>query len=277
MPHEQVILATDRLRDDLSSIRAELRRRYPSAAAQVTNDPIRKHIASLAETWLIEVAGDSSVLAAVGSEILGDLNVHFQRLLTFTEHATTRSKYDREIKSVLQDFTMRVVLPLKRVRNTSAQPTVPPPAPLSPIATAVDTVFVGQSFAAADETINRCVAETLASIGVTAVTGERPRADTISSKVKQLIDGQQLFVGIFTRRDKIARKNEWTTSAWVIDEKAYALGKQKPLILLKETGVGSIGGLQGDYEYIEFSRDALHSLVIKLLQLFELSNRGLRK
>jgi hypothetical protein len=120
------------------------------------------------------------------------------------------------------------------------------------------------------------VFDTLSALGVKVVTGEKPKADHISEKVKHLIEEQSVFVGLFTRRDKIARKAEWTTSAWVIDEKAYALGCQKRLILLKEQGVGSIGGIQGDYEYIEFSRDYLESLSVRLIQLFELTNRGLR-
>ena len=56
----------------------------------------------------------------------------------------------------------------------------------------------------------------------------------------------------------------------MIDEKAYAVGLQKPLILLKEQGVNSIGGIQGEYEYIEFSRHALEGAVIKLIRLFGL-------
>lgn len=60
-----------------------------------------------------------------------------------------------------------------------------------------------------------------------------------------------------------------------IDEKAYAYAKEKILILLKEDGVGSVGGIQGDYEYISFSRDALHDLGPKLLQLFEISATSL--
>jgi hypothetical protein len=107
------------------------------------------------------------------------------------------------------------------------------------------------------------------------VTGEKPRADTVSEKVKGLIEDQYLFVGIFTRRDKIAKKNEWTTSNWVIDEKAYALGKGKKLILFREKGVASIGGIQGDYEYIDFSRDNLEGAIIRLLKMFNLSNNGL--
>ena len=95
--------------------------------------------------------------------------------------------------------------------------------------------------------------------------------------MKRLIDVQDAFVGIFTRRDKIARRPEWTTSPWIIDEKAYAVGRQKKLVLLKERGVGSIGGIQGDYEFVEFSRDRLERLVVRLVQLFDLTNRGLRK
>jgi hypothetical protein len=117
----------------------------------------------------------------------------------------------------------------------------------------------------------------LDALGVKGVTGERPRADRISEKVKRLIEQQSMFVGVFTRREKIARKKEWTTSAWVIDEKAYALGRQKRLVLLKEQGVGSIGGIQGDYEYIEFSRDSLEQLATRLIGLFELINNGLSR
>ena len=53
------------------------------------------------------------------------------------------------------------------------------------------------------------------------------KAERISEKVKKQIEGQYLFVGVFTKRDKISAKEEWTTSSWVVDEKAYAFGKGK--------------------------------------------------
>jgi hypothetical protein len=46
--------------------------------------------------------------------------------------------------------------------------------------------------------------------------------------------------------------------------------------LLKETGVGSIGGIQGDYEFIEFSRRALEKIPIGLMQIFKVSLDGLQ-
>jgi hypothetical protein len=109
------------------------------------------------------------------------------------------------------------------------------------------------------------------------ITGEKPKADRISEKVKKLIEEQHLFVGVFTRRDKITRKKEWTTTSWVVDEKAYAVGKGKSLILIKEEGVGSIGGIQGDYEFIEFNRDRLEELSVKLVEVFKVSATGLKR
>jgi hypothetical protein len=114
----------------------------------------------------------------------------------------------------------------------------------------------------------------LTTLGFEIATGEKPKVDHISDKVKQLIDSRDLFVGIFTRREKISRKAEWTTSLWVIDEKAYAVGKGKKLLLIKEEGVTSIGGIQGDYEFIEFRRDGLESLLVKVLGLFRLDVIG---
>jgi hypothetical protein len=118
------------------------------------------------------------------------------------------------------------------------------------------------------------IVDALKAIGIDVVTGEKPRAEKVSTKVKGMIDGQHMFVGIFTRRDKLVGKKKWSTSTWVIDEKAYA--SRKKLVLLVEEGVESIGGIQGDAEYIEFSREKLAQAVVKLLQLFKLETGGLR-
>jgi len=136
--------------------------------------------------------------------------------------------------------------------------------------------FVGHSFAEKDMPIVNTVIDCLRALGIRVETGQKPRASRISEKVKHLIDGQHIFVGIFTCRDKLEGKKLWTTSSWVLDEKAYALGKNRKLILLKETGVDSIGGIQGDYEFIEFSRDNLHNAIVGLIQLFLVSVEGLR-
>lgn len=273
MIDEETILTAERLRDDITDFRNELRRKYPLGSRQVAAANHRKLAARFAEIWLIELAPDQSFGTAIGPATLADLNVHFQRLLTYAEHATLRSRYDIEIKSILDNYSSKIVIPIKQARGRTAIPA----NQAIQVTTVVRSAFVGQSFLPGDKRVNQCVADTLDALGIKAVTGEKPKADSISEKVKQLIEEQSVFVGIFTRRDKIARKNEWTTSAWVIDEKAYALGRQKRLILLKEQGVGSVGGIQGDYEYLEFSRESLESLPISLIRLFDLINKGLRK
>ncbi|GIK82402.1 MAG: hypothetical protein BroJett024_35070 [Alphaproteobacteria bacterium] len=272
MIDEQTILAAERLRDDLADFKTEIGRRHRPASRQVTSQSLRRDAARLSERWLVELAPLSPVVAALGDSTVADLNVHFQRILTFAEHATVRSRYDAELRGILNNYSVRVILPLKTSRGqivAAEQPRKKSAVPHS--------VFIGQSFVAADSAVNQCVYDVLKGIGLNVVTGEKPRADRISDKVKDLIEQQSIFVGIFTRRDKIARKSEWTTSTWVIDEKAYALGLQKPLILLKEQGVNNIGGIQGDYEYFEFSRERLELLAIKLIKLFDVQTTGLVK
>lgn len=268
---EAKILAAERLRDDLAEFKAVLRTQYKNKTSQVSSERHKKLSSQYAEVWLVELATDPAIKSAIGSEVVADLNVHFQRLLTFSEHATQRSKYETELNAILTNYLANVVVPIKQQRGRTAID-----VPAKAVGTFKGTVFIGQSFLPNDTSINACVAETLQALNLKVVTGEKPRADRISEKVKRLIEEQEIFVGIFTRRDKVAGKKEWTTSAWVIDEKAYALGRQKRLILIKEEGVGSIGGIQGDYEYFEFSRGKLELLVVKLIQLFEISNNGLR-
>lgn len=274
MIDEQIILRAERLRDELVTFRQDIRGRYRNSSGQVGGREHREQAARLAETWLVELANDTALKSAIGPKVLSDLNVHFQRMLSFSEHSTLRSRYEAEVRSILNDYAIKVVLPLKQARGqtisiTSVAMIVPD--------TRVNSAFLGQSFDVGDRTVNQCVCDVLESLGIKVATGEKPKAERISDKVKRLIEEQSIFVGIFTRRDKIARKSEWTTSAWVIDEKAYAVGRQKRLILLKEDGVNSIGGIQGDYEYIEFSRDFLERLAISLIQIFDLTNNGLKK
>lgn len=269
---EQLVLSAERLRDDLTRLKAHLKSRYKAKGTQVVAKGVKDLALSLAETWLTEIAPRQEVAVAIDSDYLADLTVHFQRLLTYAEHATVRSRYDEDINAILKEYSVRVVVPLKALRGSGAQRQV--------IRTKKEveatTVFVGHSFAKNDEAVVDFVLKTFESIGIATVTGGKPRADRISDKVKDLINEQPIFVGIFTRRDKISGKPQWTTTEWVIDEKAYAYGKDKTLILLKEDGVGSIGGIQGDYEYISFTRNSLHNLGLKILELFEFSGVTLR-
>ncbi len=277
----QLIVSIERFRDDLGLLKTALRRKYADADRQVIAEDLKRTAARMAETWMVDFSQRLEVSRCVSAGFLGDINVHFQRLLSLSEHASKRSRYDEQIDAILKPFTMEVIIPLKRFRVASSPLLAAPGAMATAPRTLSDdhftpTCFVGHSFSEADRSINDVVLSCLDSLGLKVVTGEKPKADSISEKVKREIDDQPIFVGVFTRRDKIARKSEWTTSPWVIDEKAYAIGRRKKLILLKETGVSTIGGIQGDYEFLEFARNDLSSLVIRIIQLFEVSVVGLR-
>jgi tetratricopeptide (TPR) repeat protein len=128
------------------------------------------------------------------------------------------------------------------------------------------TAFVGHSFAESDADVVTFFKSLLGEMATRCLSGEAAEAKSISDKVKERIKQAELFVAIFTRRDKIEGKEEWSTAPWVIEEKAHAQALGKKLILLKESGIAQIGGMQGDLEYIEFKRDALHHAAIRLIQ-----------
>ena len=274
MVDEHLLLAVRRLGSDLRDLKTLLRKSYPKPAQQVTSQNLKDKASGLAETWLAKLSQRPEIAANVTPEYLGDLNVHFQRILVATEKATIRRRYDEEINAVLESYTPELVVPLMQ-GNAQHSPAKVAGAVVTAAEAFRPTAFVGHSFSEADLPFVHAVTETLQALGITVLTGERPKADRISEKVKRMIDGQHMFVGIFTRRDKIEGRNAWTTSAWVLDEKAYAYGKGRKLILLKEADVDSIGGIQGDYEFLPFTRENFHEVIVKLIQLFSLSVKGL--
>jgi len=136
------------------------------------------------------------------------------------------------------------------------------------------TAFVGHSFAEPDADVVSYFKAILGELSVRCLSGEAAEAKSVSDKVKERIRQAETFVGIFTRRDKLEGRDEWNTGPWVIEEKAHAETLGKKLILLREVGVSHIGGMQGDYEYIEFDRAALHKATIRLMQTVLSLNPG---
>jgi hypothetical protein len=262
---DALVLRTERLRDSVEDLRSDIRSRYKAKHRQVTAQVVKDAAAQIGERWLVEIASRDDVRSVLGQETLANLNIDFQRLITHSEQSTLRSRYETTIAGILREFRTLVVVPLKQSRHAAiglVQPTntkIVVPHAL--------TVFIGQSFTNEDAELNSSVGKLLEAYGLRVVTGERPKADSVSKKVRERIESAEYFLGIFTRRDRLRGRREWTTSAWVIDEKAYALANRKKLILLRETGVQSIGGIQGDYEYIEFARDDVPDLLIKLVAI----------
>jgi hypothetical protein len=139
------------------------------------------------------------------------------------------------------------------------------------------TAFVARSFDAEDEQKIAPILDFLESFrpnGFLAETAERAEVESVSKKVRDMIDASNVFVGIFTRRypiydRKLLRRRDifhvlsglkverWVAPPWVVQESGYALKAilaKKKMILFRERGV-ELPSLQGDLEYIEFGTD----------------------
>lgn len=131
--------------------------------------------------------------------------------------------------------------------------------------------FVGRSFNDKDTEIVKKIIEHIESLDVKCETGEKPQYGYVAEKVKNRIMDNDVFVGIFTRDKKILLENEksnkgnyYATSNWVIQESGFAIAENKKLIFLIEKGIYKFPGLQGDQEYIPFSRDRLEKAFTKI-------------
>lgn len=128
--------------------------------------------------------------------------------------------------------------------------------------------FVGHSFSKADAGLVRTFLDYFDNISKLYTTFSWVHAETaapleLAQKVLSLIDGQNVFIGICTKKEQIlggrllsvpflrqhllARSSDvsWKTSDWVIQEIGLAKGRGMELVLLIEHGVRKPGGLQG--------------------------------
>lgn len=133
------------------------------------------------------------------------------------------------------------------------------------------TAFVARSFDPADEERIRPIRnflDTFRKAGFLCEEAEAAEVESVSVKVRKMIDEKDVFVGFFTRRFPIYKfdsrlanaislvcgrlqPQKWSAPPWVLQESGYAISSRKKLILLRENGV-EIPGLQGDLEYVPF-------------------------
>lgn len=150
--------------------------------------------------------------------------------------------------------------------------------------------FVGHSFSADDEAIVLKFLKYLTSVAenngrFTWAHAEKPQAQSVHEKVLHYFDGKNLFIGICTRYEQVVEatnniqwyrklagvwkqpRNDWKTSDWIIQEIGVAIGRQLPIIFLLEDGVRRPGQLQGNLEYIPFTRQSPEQCFGKLLDM----------
>ena len=131
--------------------------------------------------------------------------------------------------------------------------------------------FVGHSFLQDDKFLIREFLDYFdlvkgMGIGFTWDHAEPAEPKELSEKVKRVIQGKNLFIGICTRRERSIENSklastffraglkgkpedfDWKASDWIIQEIGLAIGRGMELMILLEDGVRRPGGLQGDHE-----------------------------
>jgi tetratricopeptide (TPR) repeat protein len=132
------------------------------------------------------------------------------------------------------------------------------------------SAFIGRSFRNEDDDLwaeIRKQLDSLKKIGFTWEDAEESQAKSISEKVKERIERNDLFIGLLTKREPVCKKVcsitkqyciskivDWATSYWVIQESGYAIGKGRKVFFLIEKGLSLPQGLNADLEYIEIDR-----------------------
>lgn len=151
--------------------------------------------------------------------------------------------------------------------------------------------FVGHSFASEDREVVQAFIKFLDQVkalnmGFTWESAEPAEPKELADKVKRLIQGKNVFIGICTTKEgvvepghlrkslfngKVLKVNEehlsWKTSDWIIQEIGLAIGRGMELVLLVERGLRQPGGLQGNLEYIPFDRRTPEKSFGKLLEM----------
>jgi hypothetical protein len=122
------------------------------------------------------------------------------------------------------------------------------------------TIFLGRHFDDPSEQEAKKLSNYLRLLGFSVVDAERYQAEPIPNKVKRLIDGQDIYLGL------VVGDREHN---WLVAESAYAQGKEKHVILVIEEGSTFHPAIHGrDMEQIQFSRGRIEESFIRLLQEF---------
>jgi len=127
-------------------------------------------------------------------------------------------------------------------------------------------IFVGYRYTEEDEKLANEFIKLFELEGFKCVSGKTAKAEDIDEKVKKLIDQSEGVIIIFTR-EKELKDGGWTTSRWLTDEKAYAMGRDKPVLLFFEDCIAQTErkGIHGELEYVKFNREHLHEAFLKAI------------
>lgn len=149
--------------------------------------------------------------------------------------------------------------------------------------------FVGHSFRDEDAAVVTVILQCLTRVSQIHTSfswghAQEPEPEMVHSKVLTMLADKNLFIGICTASEQVvSSKNlkpipiwrnrlfgqasafELKASDWILQEIGLSVGRGLKVILLLEEGVRTPGVLQGNLEYIRFSRSAPERACDKLL------------
>jgi tetratricopeptide (TPR) repeat protein len=151
--------------------------------------------------------------------------------------------------------------------------------------------FLGHSFTKNDEAVIEVFLKHFtrlqnSPLAFSWVSAEPAEPTELAEKVLKLMGECNVFIAICTKKECVISSDElrgiyfpygflkartdkflWKTSDWIIQEIGLAIGKGLRTILLIEEGLRKPGGLQGNIEYIEFTRVKPEACFDKILEM----------
>jgi hypothetical protein len=128
------------------------------------------------------------------------------------------------------------------------------------------TIFVGYRYTKEDKILATNFAKLFELEGFLCISGKTAQARDFDDKVKELIAQSEGVIVILTK-EKELKEGGWATARWLTDEKAYAMGRDKPVLLFFEDCIAQSErkGIHGELEYVEFNREDLDEAFLKAI------------
>lgn len=125
-------------------------------------------------------------------------------------------------------------------------------------------IFVGYGYNERDKWIEDRLFPILRCAGFTVAHGKDMHGMELAGEVKRRLDQSDAAIGFFTIREGQGDA-DFTSHIWVRDEMVYAVSKNKPVVLVRETGVKLPDGLLGNRQFVPLDQGDRLACVSELL------------
>lgn len=135
-------------------------------------------------------------------------------------------------------------------------------------------VFVGFGYNERDTWIETQVFPILQNMGFVVVDGKDLHGEILQIGVQSLIEQSDAVVGFLTIRDPTST-GDFNSHLWVQNELVYAVGKEKPIIPIREENVRVPDAILGNIQYIMLRQNDRLACVSELVRA--LGRRNIRR